>query len=51
MSPQLPLRGKRVLVTRPEGQATALMDGVRALGGDATHIPLLAIEATVETPA
>jgi len=51
MSPQLPLSGKRVLVTRPEGQASVLIDGIRALGGDASHIPLLAIEATVETPA
>ena len=28
-----------------------LMDGIRALGGEATHIPLLAIEALPEAPA
>ncbi len=50
-SPRLPLRGRRFLVTRPEGQATGLMEGIRALGGTATHIPLLAIEALPESPA
>lgn len=38
------LRGKRFLVTRPEGQAAALIEGIRELGGDVTHIPFLAIE-------
>lgn len=51
MSSPHPLRGRRILVTRPEGQAAGLMEGIQALGGEATHIPLLAIEATVETPA
>jgi uroporphyrinogen-III synthase len=44
MSPQHPLRGKRFLVTRPEGQATALVHGIQALGGNVQHIPLLAIK-------
>lgn len=44
MSPQHPLRGKRFLVTRPEGQGDRLVDGIRALGGDAQHIPFLAIQ-------
>ena len=51
MSAPLPLRGRRVLVTRPEGQAAGLMEGIQALGGAAAHIPLLAIEATAATPA
>ncbi|MFW9610648.1 MAG: uroporphyrinogen-III synthase [Fluviibacter sp.] len=40
----LPLRGKRILVTRPEGQADKLLSGICALGGQAAHIPFLAIE-------
>ena len=39
----LPLRGKRLLVTRPEGQADNLLSGILALGGAAAHIPFLAI--------
>lgn len=46
-----PLRGKRFLVTRPEGQASTLVDGIRALGGEASHIPWLAIEPLSEVPA
>lgn len=47
----LPLRGKRVLVTRPEGQADVLLSGIRALGGEAAHIPLLAITPCVDPVA
>ena len=43
MGQPLPLRGKRVLVTRPEGQADKLLSGILALGGEAAHIPFLAI--------
>lgn len=42
------LRGKRFLVTRPEGQASGLIEGIRALGGDVAHIPFLAIEAIAD---
>jgi uroporphyrinogen-III synthase len=38
----------QVLVTRPAGQAEKLMAGVEALGGVATHCPLIAIEALNE---
>lgn len=51
MSPQQPLRGKRFLVTRPEGQADRLLDGIRAMGGEAHHIPLLAIHPVEEQAA
>lgn len=45
-----PLSGQHVLITRPAGQADALMAGVRALGGQATHVPLLSI-TPVSDPA
>ena len=45
------LRGKRFLVTRPEGQATGLVEGIRGLGGEVAHIPLLAIEAVTDQSA
>ena len=54
MSPQpfaQPLHGKRFLVTRPEGQADQLLAGIRALGGDVTHIPFLAIEPAIDQAA
>jgi len=38
-----PLAGHHVLITRPAGQGDILLEGVRALGARATHIPLLAI--------
>lgn len=45
MSPHLSgICGRSFLVTRPEGQALVLMDGLRALGAKAEHIPFLAIE-------
>lgn len=47
----LPLRGQRFLVTRPEGQADGLLAGIRALGGEATHIPFLAIEPVADLSA
>lgn len=36
-------------MTRPEGQANGLLEGIRALGGEATHCPFLAIEALAES--
>lgn len=47
----LPLRGKRILVTRPEGQADKLLSGIRALGGEAAHIPFLAITPCADPAA
>lgn len=47
----LPLSGQRFLVTRPEGQAEALLTGIRALGGEPTHIPFLAIEPVADMSA
>ena len=38
-----PLVGQHILVTRPAGQAAALVAGIEKLGGRATHIPFLAI--------
>ena len=43
MVPHLRLRGQRFLVTRPEGQGGPLLDGIRALGGEAEQIPFLGI--------
>lgn len=45
-----PLSGHHILITRPAGQADALMAGVRALGGQATHVPFLSI-TPVRDPA
>jgi len=39
----LPLFGRRVLVTRPEGQTLALSAAIRALGGEAVEIPTVRI--------
>jgi uroporphyrinogen-III synthase len=38
-----PLAGHHVLITRPAGQGDVLLEGARALGAQATHIPLLVI--------
>lgn len=51
MSPQRPLSGKRFLVTRPEGQGARLVDGIRAMGGEAQHIPFLQIEPIADLAA
>ena len=45
------LRGQRFLVTRPEGQADRLVEGIRALGGEAAHIPFLDIEPAADMSA
>ncbi len=37
------LQSLRVLVTRPQGRADALIDAITAHGGSATHIPLIAV--------
>jgi uroporphyrinogen III methyltransferase/synthase len=39
-----PLAGRRVLVTRPPGQADEVAALVRAAGGECLHVPLIAIE-------
>lgn len=38
-----PLSGRRVVVTRPAGQARELVDGVRGLGGQVVELPLTEI--------
>jgi len=42
------VRGKRVLVTRPERQASGLIEAIQAQGGEAIRCPVLRIEPTVE---
>lgn len=42
------LQALRVLVTRPQGRAAALIDAIAARGGIAVHIPLLAVVALDE---
>lgn len=44
MPDQLPLAGRHLLVTRPEGQADRLAQQLRILGADVSAIPLLGIE-------
>ena len=39
-----PLAGRRVLVTRPAGQGDELAGLVRALGGEAVHLPVIRVE-------
>lgn len=41
-----PLEGRRVLVTRAPGQAGALSDEIRALGGEPVEVPLIHIVPT-----
>lgn len=43
-----PLQSLRVLVTRPQGRADALIEAITAHGGTAVHIPLLAVVALDE---
>ncbi|SDI66525.1 uroporphyrinogen-III synthase [Propionivibrio dicarboxylicus] len=43
MTSDLPLRGRRVLVTRPAAQSAALAGMIAALGGEAVCFPLLDI--------
>ena len=40
-----PLAGRTVLVTRPAHQAAALVQAIRAAGGEAFEFPALDIEA------
>jgi len=50
----LPLFGRRVLVTRPEGQTLSMTSAIRALGGEAVEIPTVRIappESTEELDA
>lgn len=39
----LPLAGRRILITRARTQASALVEAVRALGGEPVEFPLIAI--------
>ncbi|WP_319240958.1 uroporphyrinogen-III synthase [uncultured Propionivibrio sp.] len=43
MTSELPLRGRRILVTRPAAQSAALADMIAAHGGEAVCFPLLEI--------
>lgn len=43
------LAGVRVLVTRPQAQSGTLIDGIRALGGEAIALPVIVIEALADT--
>jgi uroporphyrinogen-III synthase len=38
------LAGQRILVTRPDGRAGDLIAAIAAAGGEALHVPLLAVE-------
>jgi uroporphyrinogen-III synthase len=40
----------RIVVTRPAGQETALVDRLRAVGHDVVHVPLVAIEPLGNDP-
>lgn len=40
----MPLAGKKILVTRPQGQADKLISAIEQAGGQAYHYPVLAIE-------
>lgn len=42
------LQSLRVLITRPQGRADALIEAINAGGGTAVHIPLLAVTALDE---
>lgn len=43
-----PLRGRRIVVTRPREYATALVRGLEALGAEAPVVPLIAIEPVLD---
>ncbi len=43
-----PLAQKRVIVTRPKGQAAELIDGLRELGAEVLHIPAIRFEERYE---
>ena len=47
-SATLPLAGRRILVTRPEGQQRQLRAAIEAAGGQALGLPLLAIEPVAD---
>ena len=40
----------RIAVTRPEGREGSLLDGLRAAGHDAVHVPLVALEPLGDDP-
>lgn len=46
-----PLRGKRILVTRPRGRARALSERLRALGARVTELPLIETVPILPCPA
>jgi len=41
--PALPLAGKRILLTRPAGQADELATAIAMLGGESLHVPVVEI--------
>ena len=46
---QLPLFGRRIVVTRAKGQAEALTAKLHALGADAVELPTIAIEPAMDS--
>lgn len=47
----LPLAGRRIVVTRPQGQAASLCAALRAAGGEPLLFPVLAIDAVEDDRA
>lgn len=47
----LPLAGRRIVVTRPQAQATGLAEAIRAAGGEAVCIPALDIRPLADMGA
>jgi uroporphyrinogen III methyltransferase / synthase len=45
---QLPLFGKRIVVTRAREQASELSDRLRALGADAVELPVISLESPAD---
>ena len=45
-----PPRPARIVVTRPAGQESALVERLRALGHEVAHVPLVAIEPLGDDP-
>jgi len=49
MALAMPLEGRRILVTRPAGQAAGLAAAIEAAGGEVMLLPLIDIEVASET--
>ncbi len=46
---ELPLKGCRILVTRPAGQADSIIEDITQRGGEAMHLPLIEIIPATDT--